>query len=262
MADANMPVALVTGAANGIGWATASRFAEGGYRVVLADIEADAVKARAGELGDGHIAVACDVASEADVLKMFERIRAECGRLDAVVNNAGIGNPHLPTLEQTAENFSRIVDIHLKGTFMISREAFRMMSEAGGGTIVNLNSIAGVAGLPRRNSYGAAKAGVGQLTKMMACEFASKGVRVNAVAPGYTATALVMKLRDEGFIDTRRLAARTPLGRLARPAEIAEVIFFLSSPASSYVTGVTLNVDGGWTAFADAGEAATPLPEE
>ena len=108
----------------------------------------------------------------------------------------------------------------------------------------------------------ATKSAIIGFTKHLAAELGPYSIRVNAVAPGYTATALVMKLRDEGFIDTRRLAARTPLGRLARPAEIAEVIFFLSSPASSYVTGVTLNVDGGWTAFADAGEAATPLPEE
>jgi len=121
---------------------------------------------------------------------------------------------------------------------------------------VNIGSIAGIVGLPRRNAYGAAKAGIASLTRSMACEWASDGIRVNAVAPGFVATALVKKLELDGSVDTPRLERRIPMGRLARPEEIASAILFLSSAAASYITGAILSVDGGWTAFGDAGNAS------
>jgi NAD(P)-dependent dehydrogenase (short-subunit alcohol dehydrogenase family) len=139
---------------------------------------------------------------------------------------------------------------------MISREAARVMLQAGRGAIVNLSSIAGVTGLPRRNAYGAAKAGIIAMTRSMACEWAGQGIRVNAVAPGFVATELVRKLENDGSVNIPRLESRIPLGRLARPEEIAETIFFLCSPAASYVTGSVLSVDGGWAAFGDAGAAS------
>jgi len=178
------------------------------------------------------------------------------GRLDAVVNNAGIGSPHIPTLEQSVESFERVLRIHLTGTFAVSREAARVMIETGGGAIVNISSIAGVTGLPRRNAYGAAKAGIASMTRSMACEWAGRGIRVNAIAPGFVTTALVQKLEREGSIDMARLQSRIPMGRLARPEEVAETILFLCSSAASYVTGAVLSVDGGWAAFGDAGPAS------
>jgi NAD(P)-dependent dehydrogenase (short-subunit alcohol dehydrogenase family) len=207
-------------------------------------------------LGEGHIAIGCDVSKEADVRAAFKAIDARFGGLDALVNNAGIGSPHLPTSEQTVESFERILSIHLTGTFLFSREAHAVMARRGVGSIVNISSIAGLTGLPRRNAYGAAKAGIASMTKSMACEWASAGIRVNAVAPGFVATALVKKLEADGFVDTPRLNRRIPMGRLARPEEIAEAIYFLSSAAASYVTGTILSVDGGWTAFGDAGDAS------
>jgi NAD(P)-dependent dehydrogenase (short-subunit alcohol dehydrogenase family) len=250
------PVVAITGAGDGIGWATAQIFARHGYRVALIDINLDSAAGKARQLGEGHLAVGCDVSKEAEVRTAFKTIEGEFGGIEALVNNAGIGNPHLPTSEQTVESFERILSIHLTGTFLFSREAHAMMARRQSGSIVNISSIAGLTGLPRRNAYGAAKAGIASMTKSMACEWASAGIRVNAVAPGFVATALVKKLEADGFVDTPRLNRRIPMGRLARPEEIAEAIYFLSSPAASYITGTILSVDGGWTAFGDSGDAS------
>jgi NAD(P)-dependent dehydrogenase (short-subunit alcohol dehydrogenase family) len=249
-------VALVTGAAAGIGWATARRFAAAGHAVALLDLRLDLARERAAELGENSLALQCDVSSEDEVKEAIGAVLDRFGGLDAVVNNAGIGNPHVPTLEQDVESFERILRIHLSSTFMISREAARIMLEAGRGTIVNISSIAGVTGLPRRNAYGAAKAGIIAMTRSMACEWAGGGIRVNAVAPGFVATELVRRLEEDGSINIPRLESRVPMGRLARPEEIAEAIFFLCSPAASYITGSVLSVDGGWAAFGDAGPAS------
>jgi NAD(P)-dependent dehydrogenase (short-subunit alcohol dehydrogenase family) len=256
--DGQKPVALITGAADGIGWATAQAFAEAGYRVALVDINAASAEGRAAELGPGHAAFGCDVSSEQDVLRTFEKLKQQFGRLDALVNNAGVGSPHLPTVEQAVESFERILRIHLTGTFLFSREAYGMMAPRKAGSIVNISSIAGITGLPKRNAYGAAKAGIASMTKSMACEWAGSGIRVNSVAPGFVATALVKKLEADGFIDMPRLQRRTPMGRLAQPSEIASAIYFLSSSAASYITGAVLSVDGGWAAFGDAGHASEP----
>lgn len=252
------PVAAVTGAGDGIGWATAMGFAQLGYTVCLIDIDASKAAERARELGEGHLALGCDVASEADVRNVIAQIGSQFGRLDALVNNAGIGSPHLPTTEQTLESFEKVLSVHLSGTFLCTREAHPLLKASGAGAVVNVSSIAGVTGLPRRNAYGAAKAGIAMMTKSLACEWAADGIRVNAVAPGFVATALVKKLEADGFVDAPRLRRRIPMARLADPAEIAEAILFLASRAASYVTGSVLSVDGGWAAFGDAGDASSP----
>jgi NAD(P)-dependent dehydrogenase (short-subunit alcohol dehydrogenase family) len=158
MAD-QKPIVAITGAGDGIGWATAQVFAGNGYRVALLDVDADRASARASELGDEHADICCDVSKETDVRAAFGTIAKKFGSLDALVNNAGIGSPHLPTSEQTVESFERILGIHLTGTFLCSREAHALMASRQAGSIVNISSIAGVTGLPRRNAYGAAKAG-------------------------------------------------------------------------------------------------------
>lgn len=251
-------IVVVTGGADGIGWATVQRFAAAGYGVVVADLDGEAAQARCGELDGAHLAVQCDVAFEEDVRAMLGSLMERFGRLDAVVNNAGIGSPHRPTLEQDVTGFERVLRVHLTGTFAVSREAARIMLNGGGGAIVNISSIAGLTGLPRRNAYGAAKAGIASMTRSMACEWAASGIRVNAVAPGYVSTELVRKLAADGSIDMHRLQGRIPLGRLAKPEEIAETVFFLCSTAASYITGAILAVDGGWSAFGDAGVAFSP----
>jgi NAD(P)-dependent dehydrogenase (short-subunit alcohol dehydrogenase family) len=251
---ATQPAAIITGAADGIGWALARRFAAAGCRVALADIAGERAAARAAELGAGHIALACDVADEASVRAAVAAAASGLGGIDILVNNAGIGDTHLPTLEQDIGHFERVLKVHLNGTFLMSREVARFMTERG--AILNISSIAGLGGLPRRNAYGAAKAGIAQMTKNLACEWAGLGIRVNALAPGYVGTALVKTLEEAGRIDRSRLERRIPMGRLAEPEEIAEAGWFLCSPAASYVTGAILSVDGGWQAFSDAGDAS------
>ena len=246
---------LITGGADGIGWAMAQMFAARGDKVAIADIDAAKAEARARELGAQHVALRADVASEPNVIAMVDAVASKFGGLDVLINNAGIGDTHLPTLEQSVDAFDRVVEIHLRGTFLVSREAGRVMCARRSGAIVNISSIAGITGLPRRNAYGAAKAGIVALTKSMACEWGPHGLRVNAIAPGYVATALVEKLRAAGKLDFERLKRRIPLGALGTPEDIAEAAHFLASPAALYITGTVLSVDGGWAAFGDAGDA-------
>lgn len=249
-------IALITGAASGLGNSTAHAFARAGARVIINDLRADAAVTAAAELpGNGHVGLGGDVASEADVDSMVRTALESCGRIDILVNNAGVPDSFTPTVEQPLSHWQRLIDIHLTGTYLVSKTVAPSMIERKSGVVLNLNSIAGVLGLPVRTAYSAAKAGIGMLTRVLGCEWGPYGVRVNAVAPGYILTPLSQKLIEEGKIDVTRVCKRTPMGRMGAPDDIAQAMLFLASDRAGFINGVTLPVDGGYMAFGAPSDA-------
>jgi NAD(P)-dependent dehydrogenase (short-subunit alcohol dehydrogenase family) len=243
-------VALVTGAAAGMGLATARAFAEAGATVVLADFKEDAVKAEAERLvADGHkaLAMSCDVSDDVQVAAMVDRTISEFGRLDAAFNNAGVMAQIAPTAESTREEWERVIGINLRGVWSCMKHELRHMERQGSGAIVNNASVGALTGNPGIGSYIASKHGVIGLTRTAALEYVKKGIRVNAVNPGLIDTQIghdVFK-GDEGvYADA---AHSVPIGRAGRPEEIASVVLWLCSPGASYVVGHGLTVDGGMT---------------
>jgi len=262
------PVAIVTGSADGIGWATAQQLAASGWVVAIMDLNGALAAERAQSLGPQHSGWASDVTDAAAVREGVAEVVARHGRIDALINNAGIADQTAPTLEQTAEAFDRVLSVHLRGAFLMSQQVIAQMlrqprdARGNRGAIVNIGSIASFGGIPGRNAYSAAKAGVLGMTRALASEWARKGIRVNAVAPGYVKTALVAGLVERGAIDAQAIARRTPMGRMAAPEEIAQTMAFLVSPQASYITGAVLPVDGGWGALGAPDAALGALDQE
>lgn len=249
------PVALVTGGAGGIGSAVARVLARDGKRVVVADLDLAAAERCAEALGPQHIAIRLDISDEWVVDAAIAELVAHLGPISILVNNAALADTGSAALNERATDFRRVVDVGLTGTFLMSRSIARVMKDNGGGAIVNLCSTAGLTAFPNRNAYSAAKAGVRSLTQSMACELAAFGIRVNAVAPGTIATAMLEGHAKAGRFNPERMRRRTPLGRLGKPEEVAEAICFLASERASFITGATLAVDGGWSAFGASGDA-------
>ena len=244
-------VALVTGASSGMGLATARAFAEQGASVALADINEDALRAATGDLtAAGHqvLAVVCDVADEAQVAALVERTVASFGRLDMAFNNAGIMIPPSDAADEPADNFDRVNAINLRGVWACMKHELRQMREQGSGAIVNCSSLGGLVGLPGRASYHATKHGVLGLTKSAALEYAPRGVRINAVCPGTIDTPMVADMLARGELEMAEVVRAQPIGRLGTADEIAAAVLWLCSPAASFVVGVALPVDGGYTA--------------
>lgn len=241
--------ALVTGGESGIGAAVVELFESLGASVCSADLAADA--------GTTTPAIRGDVSDADDAQRIVDEALQRMGALDVLVNCAGIADTYTPTLEQKPAQWQRIVDVDLTGTYLMCRAAGAHMLDRAGGAIVNVSSIVGLAGFPRRNAYGASKAGVIMLTRSLACEWGGHGVRVNCVAPGYVRTPLVQALVDANKVDVERVQRRTPMARLGEPVEIARAIAYLSSDWASFVTGAVLSVDGGWAAFGGAGDVAS-----
>jgi NAD(P)-dependent dehydrogenase (short-subunit alcohol dehydrogenase family) len=240
-------IALVTGAARGIGLATAKKFLAEGWRVALLDVEGDLLAKAVADIGrsDDTLALTCDVSDASAVHAAMSGIAQRFGRLDALVNNAGIA-VFAPLMETSDQDWSRVLEVNLTGPFICTKAAVPLMREAGGGAIVNITSISAVRASTLRSAYGTSKAGLAHLTKQLAVELACLGIRVNAVAPGPVDTAMAKEVHTPEIRADYHDAI--PLNRYGLEEELAEAIFFLCSERSSYITGQILAVDGGFDA--------------
>jgi len=238
-------VALITGAARGIGLATAKRFLAEGWRVALLDIDGENLQRTFTALAkpDMTLAITGDVADPTTATHAVEAIVRRFGRLDALVNNAGIAI-FKPILEVSYEDWSRVLAVNLTGPFLMTQAAAPLLRGGGGGAVVNITSISGLRASTLRTAYGTSKAGLAHLTKQQAAELASLGIRVNAVAPGPVDTAMAKSVHTPEI--RQDYHDHMPLNRYGLEEELAEVIFFLCSDKASYVTGQVIAVDGGF----------------
>lgn len=237
-------VALVTGAASGIGFAIAAAFVAEGAKVLLADVNREKGEAAARSLGDAAAFTICDVSDKASATAAVAAAVARFGRLDILVNNAGIIHP-AEFLDLAEEDFDRVLRVNLKGAFLCAQAAARqMVAQAAGGAIINLSSVNAVMAIPNQTAYNVSKGGVTQLTRNAALALAPHGIRVNAIGPGSILTDMLAVVMDDEAAKARILS-RTPMGRCGTVEEIAAIAVFLASPAASYMTGQTLYADGG-----------------
>ncbi|WP_172371657.1 SDR family NAD(P)-dependent oxidoreductase [Sporosarcina jiandibaonis] len=239
-------VAIITGGTNGIGKATVELFIKEGAQVVVADLDdngADLAKSLSTN-GSECLFIRTDVTKETDVRNLVEETVNKFGKLDIMFANAGIGESAMAH-EMTMSDWQRVIEVNLSSVFLTNKIAIEAMLESGGGSIINNSSVLGLVGQPSVTANAAAKGGVSNLTRTLGVNYAKEGIRVNSICPGYTLTPLITSKPKE-FIDG--LIANHPIGRLAEPEEIANVVLFLASDDSSYIAGSNILVDGGYTA--------------
>jgi NAD(P)-dependent dehydrogenase (short-subunit alcohol dehydrogenase family) len=242
-------VAFVTGAAFGIGRATAIAFASRGANVVIADwIEDNTTLSEIQKMGGNAIFIKCDVSNGNDIERTLNESVKKFGRLDFAVNNAGIEGQNALTHECTEQNWDKTIGINLKGLWLCMKAELPIMLKQGTGSIVNVASIAGLIGFQGLPAYVVSKHGVIGLTKTAALEYAKQGIRINAVCPGVIKTEMVDRVTGKDKLVEKQFEDMEPVGRMGTPEEVAEAIVWLCSDAASFITGHSLNVDGGWLA--------------
>ncbi|MDP4076363.1 SDR family NAD(P)-dependent oxidoreductase [Acidovorax sp. A1169] len=243
-------VALVTGASSGIGRAVALAYAREGAKVVVSDVNPSGgaetvalVRAQQGEA----VFLAANVGQPKDAQALVDHVLSTYGRLDVACNNAGIGGPSAPIADYPLDGWDHVININLSGVFYGMQRQIAAMLQTGGGSIVNMASVLGAVGFATNSAYTAAKHGVVGITQVAALEYSSKGIRVNAVGPGFISTPMVSKLEQDPTLNAMLIAAH-PMGRLGRAGEVAELVVWLSSDKASFVTGAYYPVDGGYLA--------------
>jgi len=241
--------AIVTGSTKGIGFAIAKLYVQEGARVIVNSRSAEDCGRVARDLGPAATPVAADLSRSDEVRRLAREAQAALGgAVDILVNNAG--QPRVAPSESLDEaEYRYTLDLNLNGYFVLSQEIARGMLARQSGVIINISSMNGAVPFPQRLAYCVSKAGLDMMTKVMAIEWAARGVRVNAIAPGYIETEIVKSLSKKGILDPVKLARRTPMGRIGTPEEVAEAAVFLASAGASFITGEVLTVDGGWSSY-------------
>ena len=245
-------VVVLTGASSGFGRLAATRFLEQGARLALCDIDNTALQDLAGKLTaskDEVLARQCDVSNGGDVQTFFEDTVSHFGRIDVAINNAGVAHTHTPLADCDEVLWERTLSVNLTGVFLCLKRELNQMLTQGHGVILNIASVAGVLGAPMLGPYGASKHGVVGLTKTAAAEYGARGIRINALCPGYSRTPMVDAMIDAGESDLEdKMTDRIPLGRMATPAEVVDAMLWLCSERNGFMNGASILLDGGLTA--------------
>jgi NAD(P)-dependent dehydrogenase (short-subunit alcohol dehydrogenase family) len=244
MGNSNHKVAIVTGGGSGIGLAIAEKFTKNGMATVIVGRDEEKLKNAKVLLGECCYPIACDVSNLAAIPGLVEKIVKQFGRIDILVNNAGI-NMKKEFTEVTDEDFQKIITTNLCSVFAISREVVKEMLLKGSGSIINISSMAAQYGLPKVIAYSASKTAIDGMTRAMAVELSPKGIRINAIAPGFIETDMTAKALNSDPERKQKVFGRTPMGYMGKPDDIGEAALFLASDAAKYITGVVLPVDGG-----------------
>jgi NAD(P)-dependent dehydrogenase (short-subunit alcohol dehydrogenase family) len=237
-------VAIVTGGGSGLGKAISEKFTQNNITTIIVGRDMEKLQKAKDELGENCFAMSCDLSNLAAVPAFIESIIAKFGRIDILVNNAGINHKKEFT-EVTDEEFQNVLTTNLSAVFTISREVVKQMQKQGGGNIINISSMAAQYGIPKVIAYSASKTAIDGLTRAMAVELSPKGIRVNAIAPGFIYSDMTAKALNNDPERKAKVFGRTPMGIMGQPEDIGEAAFFLASDASKYITGVVLPVDGG-----------------